>query len=301
MLHSESRLEEKERIAGLRSGFAAIKSSAGEKRSPERLRAHFILETCLADRLKNAPSSERPKVYGEVYDQLFDSLPDHPQHEKRQNPNGRSVAQCVKFLMPYLPRLGTLVELGCGDGAVSFAAAPFTREVIGADVQDKLLDYRAAPFNFRFVKLIDGIALPFESDSVDVISSDQLLEHLHPDDARLQLAEVFRVLKPGGIYLCSTPSAITGPHDISMYFCDVACGLHLKEYKYREIRALFASVGFVHIDMGVRIHGRQLNAPIGIGVFLEKLLELLQPSFRHHMVRTRLVDRLMGINVIARK
>jgi hypothetical protein len=30
--------------------------------------------------------------------------------------------------------------------------------------------------------------------------------------------EINRILKPGGQYLCATPSRVTGPHDISVFF-----------------------------------------------------------------------------------
>jgi SAM-dependent methyltransferase len=40
------------------------------------------------------------------------------------------------------------------------------------------------------------------------------MEHLHVEDAEAQLQEIHRVLRPGGHYVCTTPSVITGPHDI---------------------------------------------------------------------------------------
>jgi predicted SAM-dependent methyltransferase len=37
------------------------------------------------------------------------------------------------------------------------------------------------------------------AESVDLAYSNQLMEHLHPDDASEQLANVYRALKPGGV------------------------------------------------------------------------------------------------------
>jgi SAM-dependent methyltransferase len=52
------------------------------------------------------------------------------------------------------------------------------------------------------------------------------MEHLHPDDASEQLANVYRALKPGGVYCCVTPNRISGLHDIPVYFDTVSQGLH---------------------------------------------------------------------------
>ena len=73
--------------------------------------------------------------------------------------------------------------------------------------------------------------------SVDLAFSDQLMEHLHPDDAVEQLRNIHRALKPGGVYVCVTPNRLYGPSDISAFFDDEARGFHLKEYSLDEIRA----------------------------------------------------------------
>ncbi|WP_352903664.1 class I SAM-dependent methyltransferase [Mesorhizobium sp. M0833] len=73
---------------------------------------------------------------------------------------------------------------------------------------DALLPPGEKPANFQFVR-IDGIHLRFADNSLDFMFSDQLMEHLHPDDDR-QLSEVYRVLSPGGAYYCTlqTPSRV---------------------------------------------------------------------------------------------
>lgn len=48
---------------------------------------------------------------------------------------------------------------------------------------------------------------PFRSGSVDLCHSEHFLEHLRPEEARVHLAEVFRVLKPGGRYRIVVPAA----------------------------------------------------------------------------------------------
>ncbi len=48
-------------------------------RSLERLRAHYEMDRHLASKLREADKSERRQLYTTVYDELFRSVPDHPQ------------------------------------------------------------------------------------------------------------------------------------------------------------------------------------------------------------------------------
>ena len=49
-----------------------------DSRSPDRIRAHYEIERELSDRLREAPAERRLALYGEVYDELFERVPDHP-------------------------------------------------------------------------------------------------------------------------------------------------------------------------------------------------------------------------------
>jgi predicted SAM-dependent methyltransferase len=50
--------------------------------------------------------------------------------------------------------------------------------------------------------------LPFADSSVDHCYSEHFLEHLYPDEARQHLAEVRRILRPGGVYRIVVPAGI---------------------------------------------------------------------------------------------
>ena len=96
----------------------------------------------------------------------------------------------------------------------------------------------------------DGVKLTeFEKpDSYDLVLSNQLIEHLHPDDLDLHLKEVHTILKPGGRYVLNTPHRYTGPHDLSRVFGHrTASGMHLREYTYRELFRALTRQGFVAI------------------------------------------------------
>jgi 2-polyprenyl-3-methyl-5-hydroxy-6-metoxy-1,4-benzoquinol methylase len=93
----------------------------------------------------------------------------------------------------------------------------------------------------------DGVHLEhFESAaSYDIVISNEVLEHLHPDDMEAHLCGSHQILKPGGRYIFDTPHRFTGPYDVSRVFkCDKPLGMHLKEYTYREFVTVLQRVGF---------------------------------------------------------
>jgi predicted SAM-dependent methyltransferase len=51
-------------------------------------------------------------------------------------------------------------------------------------------------------------ALPLPDSSVDLCYSEHVLEHLTPEEGQSHLGEVFRILKPGGIYRVVVPDVI---------------------------------------------------------------------------------------------
>jgi predicted TPR repeat methyltransferase len=168
-------------LTKLKPDYVAIQRGRKDTRPPERLIAHYELERRLADRLRVACRDERSWLYTEVYSELFNSLPDHPQKTAVGSRTDR-IAKQVRLLKPRVRRGDVYLEIGCGDALLPFALSGFAREVLGLDVTDALVDFAAAPANFRFLKT-DGVENPLAENSVDLAHSDQLMEHLHVEDA----------------------------------------------------------------------------------------------------------------------
>jgi SAM-dependent methyltransferase len=94
----------------------------------------------------------------------------------------------------------TVVDLGCGrgDSVDAFRAADPTVQWIGVEVSGS--EYETRPD--VELRLFDGVALPFEDASVDLVFSKQVLEHVErPHEL---IADVARVLKPDGVFVGST-------------------------------------------------------------------------------------------------
>lgn len=283
-----------------RADFERIRTAKNEPRPAARLAAHYDVEVRLARQLAASGKQERGKLYAEVYRQLFLAIDDHPQHRGGRTIRQDRIRSQVAFLRKSLPPDATYVEIGCGDAVLTKAIAPFTAAAIGVDVTPVLMDAADVPAAFRFLRT-DGTTLDLPTGSVDLVYSNQLMEHLHPDDAKEQLQEVFRVLKTGGRYICSTPNRLTGPHDISCYFGYEPAGLHLREYDHRLLSRLFRQIGFSRVAGSVTIKGITLTLPILPIALAETLLEALPRRLRARIALSPVLANLAGVTLIGIK
>lgn len=217
-----------------------------DKRSLNEIRHHYEIERELSDRLRRAPPPERHALYATVYEELFARVPDHPQIRRKRSAQATQSAIDIQmdFLGRFLKRSSVFLEIGAGDCALSLATAPSVKSVYALDVSPTITHHQVHPQNFRLLLSTDGISIPLADGQVTVAYSNQLMEHLHPDDALGQLTEIHRVLAPGGVYACVTPHRMSGPHDVSKFFDEVATGFHLVEYTPLELSGLFRQAGF---------------------------------------------------------
>jgi SAM-dependent methyltransferase len=214
-------------------------------RTREQLRNHYLVEKELADRLRKSSRTERAQLFRTLYDELFQRVPDHPRLVRRES--AESSARSVEARMALLrDRLGpdlTFLEFAPGDCRLAFEVAKAVKSVIAVDISDQSGEAPQVPSNFRLL-VYDGYQLDWPRDSVDVMFSYQFIEHLHPDDTQTHFELAYRLLKPGGTYIFSTPHRYSGPHDVSAHFSDTPEGFHLKEWTYHEMFDLLQKVGF---------------------------------------------------------
>lgn len=215
-------------------------------RTVEQLWRHYQIEKALAEQLKRADRSERRAIYDRMYDELFERVRDHPRLTRpsdaaRTERNSRNKLQLLGRL---LRSDMTVAEIAPGDCIFLTRIAARVRFAYGVDICDQRPATLAPARNFRLI-VYDGYDTREIADaSLDLAFSDQLIEHLHPQDTAEHFRFVKRLLKPGGSYLFRTPHALTGPHDVSAYFSDEPLGFHLKEWTYGEIDQLLAQTGF---------------------------------------------------------
>jgi ubiquinone/menaquinone biosynthesis C-methylase UbiE len=124
-----------------------------------------------------------------------------------------------------------VLDVGCNQGDLTFYLHKLSpKSLCGADVNPAALEAaKAAIPNARF-ECCPVQEMPFEDDSFDTVVMFEVFEHLYEEDKKASLAELARVLRPGGLVFLSMPKAVPGskdeklrqnaydPHHVSFYF-----------------------------------------------------------------------------------
>ena len=133
-----------------------------------------------------------------------------------------------------------------------------------------------------------------ESNTFDILFSDQLIEHIHPDDTKLHFELAHRILKVGGKYIFRTPHSLSGPYDISRYFSDEPECFHLKEWTYLEIKTLLLDLKYANFQARFRKKTLDLRLPFIYFAMLEKILKCF-PKHSIKKIAKLLIPTLYGV------
>lgn len=163
----------------------------------------------------------------EVYDR------ERPTFEDSNNVTIKRCFFAYEFAVPHITGKN-IADIGCGNGYGSVYMSEYAKCVVGLDyseatVSDNIERHKGvANLTFKSCK-VPPIAL--ESESVDVVTAFQFIEHINERKAFIQ--DVYRVLKPGGKFICTTPnikkSIARNP-------------FHVHEYTFDEMKSEMGSV-----------------------------------------------------------
>jgi len=165
----------------------------------------------------------------------------------------------------------TVLDLGAGFGRHAFETARRGGSVVAADLAFDEMKATKDTFAAMYLanELPDGITtvtvqangltLPFASGSFDRIIASEVLEHV-PDDLGV-MAELFRVLKPGGRLAATVPAQL--PEQVCWWINDAyhapkSVGGHVRIYGQPELRMKLESIGF---DPGDSHRAHALHSP----------------------------------------
>lgn len=116
----------------------------------------------------------------------------------------------ARFAVPLaslLPPPAMLIDLGCGTGNLTRYLAASGYVVLGADVSSAMLDVARRSGGSPTIEWTqldpDAFALPSANASRDGIVASSVLEYV--DDPVTVMRECARVLRPGGVLLCTVP------------------------------------------------------------------------------------------------
>ncbi len=161
------------------------------------------------------------------------------------------VIQRLRFrkVVKFIPRNCILADLGCGSGdflryihpRIALGYGIDTRvEIMDKDVTGKLV-FKEGDLNER---------VPLDDESVDVVTSLAVLEHLY--DPKAFAMEIMRILKPGGSCILTSPDPVSQSLlEFLAYKLRIISEKDIRDHKHyfsrQDILVLFGEFGFVNI------------------------------------------------------
>jgi SAM-dependent methyltransferase len=147
------------------------------------------------------------------------------------------------FLARALCRGQDVLDVASGEGYGTALLAQTALSVVGVEVSAAAVAHAADAYRQPNLRFLEGDArrLPLDDASVDTVVSFETIEHLYEHDQFL--AEVRRVLRPGGRFIISSPE-----RDIYSPSGSNANPYHVRELTRTEFSALLLN-SFAHVRL----------------------------------------------------
>ncbi len=159
------------------------------------------------------------------------------------------------------------LDIGCGPGTF-ISTLPGGIDSTGVDIAARQVEYARRLYGER-AKKFEVTApgrLSFPPNSFDIVTMLELVEHISVSEAELLLAEVFRVLRPQGKLVMTTPNyASLWP--LLEYLVDRLGGVayaeqHITKYVASHLKSLLARAGFEDVQVKTCLFSAPLLATL---------------------------------------
>jgi SAM-dependent methyltransferase len=273
----------------------AAAGEPGETRSPAELLHHYQVEKELAARLRHSTREERRALYTSVYDELVRRV--DARLSDRDAANHADTQ--LRLLERYLNHDVVFLDVGAGDCSLALVVAERVHFVHALEVSPAVVAEVPRRDNLQ-LHMSDGVSVPVAPCSVTLAHSNQVLEHIHPDDALDHMRNVYKALAFDGRFACVTPNRLTGPADISRHFDSEATGFHLREYAITEVAELMREAGFIP-EVWTTRKGVSVRLPLLLIHAVESILERMPRSLVWSLGRRLPLRVLLGSYVVGVK
>jgi len=147
-----------------------------------------------------------------------------------------------------IPLNCVLADLGCGRG--DFLRHVQSRIATGYGI-DTAIAHTDVGGNLHFKEANLNNAIPLNDEIIDVVISLAVIEHLHAPAVFVK--EIFRILKPDGMCILTTPSPLSKPLlEFLAYRLKIISARDIKDHKRyfcrEDLRELFSDFGTLQIS-----------------------------------------------------
>jgi len=123
------------------------------------------------------------------------------QHERDETPHIVNEDNPHRLVVTDLEGVKKVMDLGCGSALWRHVFGDL--EYFGVDQNVAMIEVAKQRFPEDTFVVCNGMDLAFEDGSFDLIFTASVLQHNRHPDKEVVAREIYRVLRPGGYYLCS--------------------------------------------------------------------------------------------------
>lgn len=181
---------------------------------------------------------------------------------KISNPLFESYEFAIKFMKPS----SVVLDVACGDGFGCRIMSPHVIKMIGLDINKELIQKNQQKNKITNISFEEGNAcmLDYQDQSFDTITGMEIIEHIPLDKVQNFISEIHRVLKPDGVFICSTPQNSMGSIPVVPW--------HEKEYTLTEFKIILGK-----FFPNVKIFGSKSGGPITEDEHGQKMVAVCRP------------------------
>ncbi len=156
---------------------------------------------------------------------------------ERHSPVGREDYLSLQHIDRYIFAKNILspgmkvLDIACGTGYGTAILVNHGCDVTGGDYSADTISFAKEVWDYEKFVQADALSLQFGDNTFDAVVTFETIEHVYENEAEQYLREMKRVLKPGGLFICSTPNINYTFHPV----------FHLHEFTADEFFSLISN------------------------------------------------------------
>lgn len=221
-------------------GASSIARELGHKSGFDLLRC----AACQTLYTKSLPSTETAEDYDGYYSEANLSVASFI-HQRLDE----IVADFAAYKQGDKQQGGCLLDIGFGAGSLLQAAARAGWEATGIEVSRTAVEHIRRQGFQAFCGELSAAGFP--SNHFDVVTASEVVEHVA--EPKALIAEIARVLRPGGLLWATTPHGRgLSARALGLNWSVVSPPEHLQLFSPQGIRNLLTTAGFRHVTVATR-------------------------------------------------
>jgi 2-polyprenyl-3-methyl-5-hydroxy-6-metoxy-1,4-benzoquinol methylase len=165
----------------------------------------------------------------------------------------------LRYVTSWLPKTGRAVDLGAGRGEMVKLLSEFGLEAYGIDSNLSVVaDAKRRGIEVVHQEIDDFLAFT-QASSFDVITAVQVIEHVESTDLEEWFRQIFKSLKPNGVFIAETPN----PHAIDAFKAFWIDITHKRLYYPESLLHMAQTAGFSKAEIWVEGAQESIDERLG--------------------------------------